>query len=61
MKALITQVQVYDEANDLICTLDAFDSESFTIKWNNDILLQKELEYVAKLIGSEQLYADIME
>lgn len=61
MKALITQCQVYDESHDLICTLDAFDEESFTIKWNNDILLQSELEFVAKLVGSKRLYADIME
>jgi hypothetical protein len=59
MKALITQVQVVDEADDLIATLDAFDEESFTIKWNNEILLPSELMFVAKLIESKQLYADM--
>lgn len=59
MKTLITQCQVYDEANDLICTLDAFDEETFSIKWENGILLPEELEYVAKLVRNKRLYEDI--
>jgi hypothetical protein len=59
MKALITEVQVYDEVHDLVCTLKAFDEESFCITWNHDIHTAAEIHFVADLIGSKALYAEI--
>jgi hypothetical protein len=59
VKALITEVQVYDEVHDLVCTLKAFDEESFTITWKDEIHLADELRFVADLIESKALYAEI--
>lgn len=59
MKALITEAQVYDEVNDLVCTLKAFNEESFCVTWNDDIPMVEHLRFVADLIESKSLYANI--
>lgn len=59
MKTYITELQIYDESNDLIATLKSFDDESFTVEWKNDIPMAEHLRYVADLLENEMIYEEI--
>ena len=62
MKTYITEMQVYDEANDLICTIKSFDDCTFEVKWKYDILMADQLRYVADLIDDKSnIYKPIEE
>ena len=55
MKTYITEIQVYDEANDLICTIKGFDECTFEINWKHTILMADQLRYVADLIDDKSI------
>jgi hypothetical protein len=56
MTANITQIQVWDDSEDLVCTITAFDCDSYTVKWEHEIHTAEELRYVADLINSKIIY-----
>ena len=56
MTANITQIQVCDNSGELVCTLTAFDCDSYTVKWEHEIHTAEELRYVADLIDNKIIY-----
>lgn len=52
MKTFITEMQVYDEANDLICTIKGFDECTFSVEWKCSIPMADQLRHVADLIDN---------
>lgn len=55
MKTYITEAQVYDDVDCLICTLKAFDEETFTVEFKDAIPMAHHLRYVADLIDDDSV------
>jgi hypothetical protein len=55
VKAIVTQLKVYDESDELIATLDAFDEDAFSVKWELSIPMADNLRFVADLIDSDEI------
>lgn len=55
MKTYITEMQVCDEANELICIIKSFDDCTFEVKWKHTILMADQLRHVADLIDNKSI------
>ena len=60
MKTYITGLEVYDEADDLVCALTAFE-DTFEVKWRYNIPMAEHLRYVADLLDKKELSEPLKE
>ena len=55
MKAYITEIEILDDVDDIVCRVKAFDADSFSISIDDRLLSSNELREIAELIESDFL------